>query len=113
VSREGFTYIGGVENIGASDDVGVENELLPVFQRLAKYPGVEVNDFVTLSVAEKELDSILELTAALWSSDAALEGGNNCNPSISLPSEVFFTTSTRFSMLTSTASTSWELPASS
>jgi len=107
--------MGGVEKIGACDGIGVEKELLTVFQRLAKYPGVEVNDFVTLSVAEKELDSILELTAKLWHSDVALEVGKGGNSSsISLSCELLIsTTMGPCSIFIFIDSTSWELPSSS
>lgn len=32
-----------------------------MFQRLARYPGVDENDFITLSVAQTELISVLEV----------------------------------------------------
>ncbi len=43
---------------GSLDDGGVENELLILFQRFARYPGVEENDLMTLSVTETELASV-------------------------------------------------------
>lgn len=93
--------------MGASDDVGVENELLPVFQRLARYPGVDVNDFTTLSEAEKELDSILEVTSALWGSDIALGVGNDgISSPITMFSEPSSVRLTLFSTFTSTVKAS-------
>lgn len=52
----GGAYIVGVVNGPLfCDDEGVEEKLLTAFQRLAKYPGVDENDLITLSVIEKEV----------------------------------------------------------
>lgn len=95
--------------MGACDDVGVEKELLMLFQRLAKYPGVEENDLVTLSEAEHELGSAPESNIVTSTSDDASKVGNNGCVSSTTSLETS-TRSTRFSFCVSIASTSWELP---
>lgn len=55
------TYRFGVVKAGFWEAEGDENELLMVFQRLARYPGVELNDLTKLSGPENELPSFIEI----------------------------------------------------
>jgi hypothetical protein len=71
-----YTNMVGVTKVAFCEDKGVEHELLIGFQRLARYPGVDVNDLKTLSGPENELSSVIEIPDD-WSFNEAGGGGND------------------------------------
>jgi hypothetical protein len=58
-------------------EAGVENELWTPFQRLARYPGVDVKDLITVSGATKELLSLYRVEDECRLSKGGREEGDS------------------------------------